>query len=62
MTDQTEIRIDRVQIGEICAEVGDRLRIDSSKRSSPLPSTLLQLIERLDKAGRSEKHSQRFEA
>jgi hypothetical protein len=46
MTEQSKIKIDGAHIGEICTEVGERLRI--ATRCELTPPHLLLLVERLD--------------
>jgi len=48
-----EIRIDRACNAAICAEIGDRLRIESASRSERLPQHLMLLVDRLTADQRS---------
>lgn len=45
MTELIKIKVDGAHIGEICTEVGERLRI--ATRCELTPPHLLQLVERL---------------
>lgn len=56
MTSQTPagVQIDRVHSGAICTEIGERLRIALAGTPDPLPSRLLNLLERFDSVERGD--------